>query len=149
MTGVTRCIIFLSLLLAWASCPVGADEGGTLALVGATVYSSPAATPLRDAVVFLANGKIAFVAKRTETKLPKTARVIDCRGKTVVAGFWNSHVHFIEDVWRPGYAAKTGNACSVCLMATHMREMLTRWGFTTVWDPGLRSKSDIGASPND
>ena len=149
MTGVTRCIIFLSLLLAWALCPVGADEAGTLALVGATVYSSPAATPLRDAVVLLAKGKIVSVGKRAEIKLPKAARVIDCRGKTVVAGFWNSHVHFIEDVWQPGYAAKTGNACSVCLMATHMREMLTRWGFTTVWDPGLRSKSDIGASPND
>ena len=144
MTGVTRCIIFLSLLLAWALCPVGADEAGTLALVGATVYSSPAATPLRDAVVLLAKGKIVSVGKRAEIKLPKAARVIDCRGKTVVAGFWNSHVHFIEDVWRPGYAAKTGNACSVCLMATHMREMLTRWGFTTVWDLGSDPRQTLG-----
>ncbi len=33
-------------------------------------------------------------------KFPSDARVIDCTGKTVVAGFWNSHVHFTQAVWK-------------------------------------------------
>ena len=56
--------------------------------------------------------------------------MIDCSGKTIVAGFWNSHVHFTEAVWRDA-----GNAPAAPLTA-HMQEMLTRWGFTTVWSLG-------------
>jgi imidazolonepropionase-like amidohydrolase len=143
MTRLFRLVFFL-LLAGLLSFPTAADNAGALALVGATVYPSPTAVPLPNAVVLTSNGKIVLVGKRGEVKIPKDARVIDCSGKTIVAGFWNSHVHFIEDVWQPGYAAKAGNACSVCLMAAHMREMLTRWGFTTVWDLGSEPSQTLG-----
>jgi imidazolonepropionase-like amidohydrolase len=137
-------LIYLLLLAGSVSFPTAADNAGALALVGGTVYSSPTTAPLHDAVVLTSNGKITLVGKRSEVKIPKDVHVIDCSGKTIVAGFWNSHVHFIEDVWQPGYAAKVGNACSVCLMAAHMREMLTRWGFTTVWDLGSDPSQTLG-----
>jgi imidazolonepropionase-like amidohydrolase len=56
--------------------------------------------------------------------------VIDCTGKTIVAGFWNSHVHFTEAAWKNAASAPAAS------LEDHMREMLTRWGFTTVWDLG-------------
>jgi imidazolonepropionase-like amidohydrolase len=46
-----------------------------------------------------------------------------------VAGFWNSHVHF-EPGWEDAAHADAGE------MEKHLQEMLTRWGFTTVWDLG-------------
>jgi imidazolonepropionase-like amidohydrolase len=144
MIRFTRYTIVLWLLLALALCRTGADDGATLALVGGTVYSSPTAAPLSNAVVLIVNGKIAAVGKRAEVKVPKEARIIDCARKTIVAGFWNSHVHFVEQVWQPGYGAKVGNACSVCLMAAHMRDMLARWGFTTVWDLGSDPSQTLG-----
>lgn len=102
----------------------------SLALVGGTVYTSPTATPLQDAVVLSSAGTITAVGKRSEIQIPKDARVIDCAGKTIVAGFWNSHVHFTEPIWN-----NPANAPAAPL-ERHMQEMLTRWGFTTVWDLG-------------
>src|SRR5262245_31392370 len=67
-----------------------------VALVGGSVYASPDAAPLADGVIVTSNGVITAVGSRSEVQLPADVRVIDCSGKTVVAGFWNSHVHFTE-----------------------------------------------------
>ena len=69
------------------------------------------------------------------SRFPQNARVIDCAGKTVVAGFWNSHVHFTQAVWRNAASAPAAP------LEEHMQEMLTKWGFTTVWD--------LGSDPSD
>jgi imidazolonepropionase-like amidohydrolase len=107
----------------------------TLALVGGSVYASPDATPLSDAVVVTSGGAITAIGRRGEVQIPGDARVIDCTGKTLVAGFWNSHVHFTQEPWR-----NAANA-PVASLEEHMRAMLTKWGFTTVWD--------LGSDPND
>ncbi|MBR1213380.1 amidohydrolase family protein [Bradyrhizobium sp. JYMT SZCCT0180] len=109
------------------SAPAGAE---TLALAGGRVYASPDAAPLVDAVVVTTDGIITAIGSRNEVQVPPDARVIDCTGKTVVAGFWNSHVHFTQNVWKN---ASTAPAAS---LQDHMQEMLTKWGFTTVWDLG-------------
>jgi imidazolonepropionase-like amidohydrolase len=99
------------------------------------VYASPDAAPLPDAVVVISGGAISAVGSASDVQIPADARVIDCAGKTVVAGFWNSHVHFTEAVWK---SAASGPAAP---LTAHMQEMLTRWGFTTVWD--------LGSDPDD
>jgi imidazolonepropionase-like amidohydrolase len=121
----------------------------TLALIGATVYTSPTATPFRDSVVLAANGHITAVGKRGDVQIPKDAKVIDCSGKYLVAGFWNSHIHLSEPVF-----AKAGSV-PAAPMAAHLREMLTKWGFTTAWDLGsypadslaLRGRIESGEIP--
>lgn len=124
----------------------------TLALVGGRVYAAPEAAPLANAVVVASGGVIREVGSASGVEIPKDARVIDCSGKTIVAGFWNSHVHFTEAVWQGAASAPAGP------MQAHMQEMLTRWGFTTVWDLGsdprdllaLRRRVNAGeiAGPN-
>ena len=113
--------------VAFASATANAQ---TLALVGGTVYSSPDAAPLLDAVVLASDGVITAVGSRNDVQIPPDARIIDCTGKTVVAGFWNSHVHFTEAVWKSAADGPAGP------LTAHMQTMLTRWGFTTVWDLG-------------
>jgi imidazolonepropionase-like amidohydrolase len=71
----------------------------------------------------------AVDASAMKFTLPPGTQTIDCRGKFVVAGFWNSHVHF-ETGWQDAGAASDDK------LTAHMQEMLTRWGFTTVWDLG-------------
>src|SRR5262249_32739471 len=51
-------------------------------------------------------------------------------GMTVTAGFWNSHVHFFERKW-----AKAGEIPAAEL-TRQLQEMLTRFGFTSVFDLG-------------
>ena len=126
-----------------------AAHAQTLALSGGTVYPSPDATPLTDAVVVVTGGAITAIGHRGEVQIPNDARVIDCTGKAVVAGFWNSHVHFTQAVWR---SAASGPAAP---LTAHMQEMLTQWGFTTVWDLGsdprdslaLRQRVNAGEVP--
>ena len=116
-------------LLNHAAPAPAAVEARDLALEGAKVYPSPAAAPIENAVVLIQHGRIAAVGKRSDVKLPASAQVIDCTGKVIVAGFWNSHVHF-ENGWQ-GIAQ-----VPPAQVDAHMQEMLTRWGFTTVWDLG-------------
>jgi len=119
-----------------------------LACVGGKVYPSPTATPIDDAAVLIEDGKITTVAAGARFKLPASTQVLDCQGKTIVAGFWNSHVHF-ETGW---HGAETAPAAQ---LTAHMQEMLTHWGFTTVWDLGsepsntlaLRKRVEAGEVP--
>jgi imidazolonepropionase-like amidohydrolase len=131
--NLLRCAILFFLLGSGVSCRVAASAQ-TLVLLGGTIYPSPDAAPLLDAVVQMSDGVITTIGSRSEVQVPKDARVIDCTGKTVVAGFWNSHVHFTQSVWRNATSAQAES------LDEHMREMLTRWGFTTVWD--------LGSDPN-
>ena len=123
-------------LLASAIASGTAASAQTLVLRGGSVYASPEAALLPDAVVVISDGAISAVGRASDLQIPPDARVIDCAGKTVVAGFWNNHVHLTEAVWK---SAANGPAAP---LSAHMQDMLTRWGFTTVWDLG----SDPGDS---
>lgn len=128
-------MVVLLITLNYISCKNKASDSPDLALVGAKVYPSPNATPIEDAVVLVHDGTIAEIGKRGEVKIPKSDQVIDCTGKVITAGFWNSHVHFTEDVWNSAASAPPDK------LEPHMQEMLTGWGFTTVYDLGSNPTS--------
>jgi imidazolonepropionase-like amidohydrolase len=117
-------------LLGGSGCFSATANAQTLVLLGGSVYASPDAAPLADAVVVISGGVITAIGGRGDVPVPQDARVIDCTGKTVVAGFWNSHVHFTQAVWKNAASAPAAP------LEEHMQEMLTRWGFTAVWDLG-------------
>ena len=97
----------------------------------------------------MSDGKIAAIGRAVQVQIPKAAQVIDCKGKVITAGFWNSHVHFTEEAWNGAANAPAEK------LEQHMQEMLTRWGFTTVFDIGsfpgdtlaLRKRVDSGEFP--
>ncbi len=97
-----------------------------LALVGETIYVSPTEEPVRNGVVLVEDGKVAAVG--TSVQIPPTAELLDCSGLTITAAFWNSHVHFFERKWAH---AETIPASE---LSRQLQEMLTRYGFTSVFD---------------
>lgn len=115
--------------LAIALVGMAAGQTADLALVGGTVYTSPSAAPLGNAEIFIHDGKIVVVGSGNRIRVPQAGQTIDCTGKFIVAGFWNSHVHF-ETGWQDAGATPADK------LTAHMQDMLTRWGFTTVWDLG-------------
>ena len=137
MIGIWLRSALLVGLFGVAVAPGVAASAETLALKGGTLVSSPDAAPLAGAVIVVTDGVIQAVGRASEIQIPEGARVIDCTGKAVVAGFWNSHVHFTQAVWR---GAVNGPAAP---LTEHMQEMLTRWGFTTVWDLGSDPTSSL------
>ncbi len=100
-----------------------------VALAGGRVYPDPAGVPIDDATVLLAGGRISAVGARSAVTVPAGTTVIDCKGLVITAGFQNSHVHF-TDVKRWADAGKQ----SADPLSTHLREMVTKYGFTTVVD---------------
>jgi len=147
MSCIRKGVIIIS-LIACSSSTLAANSSD-IALVDGKVYASPNATPLEHAVVLIRNGSIDAVGERSKLKVPANAQVINCAGKVITAGFWNSHVHFMEDTWSDAARAPAAK------LETHMQEMLTRWGFTTVFDiasfPGntlaLRRRVERGEIP--
>lgn len=101
-----------------------------LALIGATVYTSPTEPSLQDAAILIQAGKIVAVETRSRLQVPQSAEVLDCSGLTITAGLWNSHVHFFERKW-----ADAANI-SAAELTRQLQDMLTRFGFTSVFDTG-------------
>ncbi len=121
----------------------------TLALVGGTIYPSPTEAPIRNGAVLIRGGKIATVGRAGRVRVPADAKKIDCTGLYVTAGFQNSHVHFTETKWDG--AAQQPEA----KLAQQLKEMLTRYGFTSVVDTAstltntvaLRTRIESGEVP--
>jgi imidazolonepropionase-like amidohydrolase len=137
MIGKRLHTALFAFVLGGVVCAGVAASAQTLALVEGRVYASPDAAALPDAVVVATGGVITAIGGRGDVSVPPDAQVIDCTGKTIVAGFWNSHVHFTQDVWR---TARSGPAAP---LTEHMQAMLTRWGFTTVWDIGSDPRESL------
>ena len=120
----------------WLGCLVaactmaGVVRAQTWAIERATVVASPEAAPLADAVVVVRDGRIVSVGRAGEVRVSADARRIDADGRVLVAGFWNSHVHFLL----PGLT-EVADAPAAAL-ELEVRSLLTRWGFTSVFDLG-------------
>jgi imidazolonepropionase-like amidohydrolase len=118
--------LLLSLVLAFLATAQG--HSADLALVGAKIYLSPSEPPIESGTILVHNGHILSVGPAAKIKASNGSTVIDCKGLVVTAGFWNSHVHILL----PGllHAGKLSSD----QITSQLRQMLTRWGFTTVFD---------------
>ena len=125
----------------------GSAFGQSLAITGATVYPSSSSAPLRRTTVLIRGSRIEAVGE--QVPVPAGVDVIRCASCVVVAGFWNSHVHFTEPKWE-GAASQPAK-----ILARQITEMLTHSGFTTVIDTGsvlsntvaLRRRIETGEIP--
>jgi imidazolonepropionase-like amidohydrolase len=117
---------WLAILGAIASAP--AAMAADIVLVHGRIYTSPEAQPIADGALRIHDGLIQAVGSAAAVKTPSDAQVIDLKGAVVTAGFWNSHVHFMPPPLL--HADKHANA----EIEPVLTQMLTRWGFTTVFD---------------
>src|SRR5262249_15298619 len=85
--------IRLALLLGLIFVASGMARTADLALTGAKIYTSPTDPPIKNGSIVMRDGRILSVGPGPTVKIPRSARVIDCEGLVVTAGFWNSHVH--------------------------------------------------------
>jgi imidazolonepropionase-like amidohydrolase len=118
-------VLLLASLLA---APAGAAPRGDLAIVHARVYPAPDAGPIADATVVVRNGKIVAVGPSERVRAPRGLRTLDAAGASLVAGFWNAHVHIM-----PTDLLGADKAPAAQLQGG-LDAMLTRWGFTSVFD---------------
>ena len=121
LVAVLACLLSLSTL----------SFSSDVVLVHARIYTSPTQPPIENGMIVVHDGRITVVkawSSNERDRVAKNATEIDCSGRVVTAGFWNSHVHILT----PGLL-NADKAPSEKLSA-QLDEMFTRWGFTTVFD---------------
>jgi predicted amidohydrolase YtcJ len=89
----------------------GALNDETLALVNGRVHTMNAANTIANSVT-IRNGRIVAVGGPAVTPAPNT-RVLDLRGRTVVPGLIEAHIHSVSLANRPGYHSILENTTSI------------------------------------
>lgn len=120
--GLAAALLALSALSAQAS---------DLAIVNVRILPAPDAMPIERGTVLLRDGSILAVG--AEVALPEGVARIDGQGATAVAGYWNSHVHFIAPPLSEAGSRAAGE------LTDALSTQYLRWGFTTVFDLASRS----------
>ena len=70
---------------------------GPVAFTNVRVFDADAKMFLEDQTVIVDKGLIAAVFPASEAKVPAGAQTIDGRGKTLVPGLWDCHMHVASD----------------------------------------------------
>lgn len=70
-----------------------------VAFTGATVIDGTGGAPLRDAAVVMRNGRIACVGR---CEVGADVHAIDARGKWIIPGLVDAHVHYSQTGWADG-----------------------------------------------
>jgi imidazolonepropionase-like amidohydrolase len=104
--------------------------GSIIAFKGARIYTSPADPVIDNAVLIIKDEKIIAVGKKGKIKIPPHARIVDCKDLTIVAGFWNCHIHFTDP------KISVADNLSDSQLTTYLQNFLTRFGVTHVFDIG-------------
>lgn len=128
MAPVIRFLVMLSGCVALTAAGQPPSSAPRLALVGGTIYTSPTAPPVASGVILIDGDRIAAVGSRGSVRVPRGVESVDCTGLTIAAGFWNSHVHFLERKWSDAAALPASE------LTRQLEDMLTRHGFTSVFD---------------
>ena len=123
-----RIRIPLTVLLLCVLFACDLSRASDLVLVGARIYSSPTETPIENGAILVHDGRILAVGPSASMKFPRGATVVDCGGLVITAGFWNSHVHILTPSLLHAEKLPSDQITS------QLEDMLTRWGFTTVFD---------------
>ncbi len=147
----TALLLLVTASFARAQTPAAKPGSGAapLAVVGGTVFPSPYAAPIEAGAVLVVDGRIAAVGPRSEVEIPADAEVVDAAGGSVMAGFWNLHVHFTEPVYMGA------DTLPADVLGDALREMLLQHGFVHVLDTGsyleqtlaLRERIESGEVP--
>jgi len=66
------------------------------AFTGATIVDSSGAPPIADGVVVVTGERIAAVGPRDKVAIPAGATLVDLKGKWIIPGLIDAHVHFFQ-----------------------------------------------------
>ncbi len=137
-----RCSLIVFMLMAVLV--RAAEPEKTTAIVGGTVVDLYGKAPIEDSVILIKGERISAIGKADEVKVPADAHAIDARGKWLIPGLMNMHVHL--GLKLPGkMAAELANETEgelVLRMADSARKALMA-GITTIRQPGDYSWGDL------
>jgi imidazolonepropionase-like amidohydrolase len=85
--------------LAYATRNSPPEHAGSYAIVGARIIDGTGAPPIEDGVIVVREGRIEAEGPPATTPVPARLPRVDARGKTIIPGLWDMHVHFEQVEW--------------------------------------------------
>lgn len=86
-------VLFCLLLAPLAAAP---QQSGPIVIQGATLINGTGSAAIRNSAIVIDNGRIIDVGARTDVRVPKNAQIVDGKGKWIIPGLIDSHVHFSQ-----------------------------------------------------
>ena len=77
-----------------AAPPVGAPA--KIAIVGATLINPGSAQIVENSIILIEGDRIVSVGSAPNAKVPAGAKVVDAKGRWIVPGYIDTHVHFFQ-----------------------------------------------------
>jgi len=70
------------------------ERPGSYAISGATFIDATGAAPVADSVVIVRNGRIEATGSRSSVAIPRDMPVVEGKGRTLLPGLWEMHIHY-------------------------------------------------------
>jgi imidazolonepropionase-like amidohydrolase len=121
-----------SVAVILASAPIPAVGQPNIAITRVSVIDGDAPRPRTDQMVLIQGNRIVRVGKSGSFAVPTGARIVDGRGKFLVPGFWDMHVHTAISGGRDLLSLYVANG------VTGIRDMAGDWDTLRSW------RSEIG-----
>ncbi|MFT5352072.1 MAG: imidazolonepropionase-like amidohydrolase [Gammaproteobacteria bacterium] len=133
-----------ALLLFVSAFTQAAESVQTTAIVGGSVVDLYGKSPIKNAVVLVSNERITAIGTADDVEIPAGAKQIDARGKWLIPGLMNMHVHLgliLPGKMKAELANETEGELTL-RMAAAAREIL-QMGVTTIRSTGDVKHGDI------
>ena len=123
----------------------GAATAEKIALVNGTLINPGTSQIVRDATIVIDGDRIAAAGEAKTISAPKDARTIDCKGKFILPGYIDTHVHFFQsgDLFARPDGADLNSVRpykdEVAWVKSHLNDVFARYlrsGITSVVDVG-------------
>ena len=79
--------------LVLASALAAQQPAGVTAIQGATIITGTGLPAIRNGAIVIQGGRITAIGPRAEVRVPSGAQVVDARGKWIIPGLIDAHVH--------------------------------------------------------
>ena len=91
-------LVLFCLLLTGAAFAVGQQRqaSGVIVIQGATLINGTGSPSIRNGAIVVDGGRIRDIGPRNEVRVPGNAQIVDARGKWVIPGLIDAHVHFSQ-----------------------------------------------------
>ena len=96
-----RALIGLCVALAAAAACADESASTALAITHVTVIDATGTPPQADMTVIVHDQRIAELGKSSEVRAPVGAVIVNGRGKYLIPGLWDMHVHTVFGDWLP------------------------------------------------
>lgn len=89
-------LVLIVLLLVAVFSPAQQTRSAVLALRHVTMIDMTGAPPQPDMTVLITGNRITSIGRTREVSLPRDAHVIEAKGKFLIPGLWDMHVHALR-----------------------------------------------------